>query len=98
MAKQRETSKPAAPRARSAKEIEADLAASRQRLAGTIDELAFRAQPKEIAKRQVEGLKLAANDATRTPDGELKTEKIAGAVGGAGAFLLLLGLLRRARG
>lgn len=84
-------------RVRSQKEIEADLAATRQRLAGTIDELAFRAQPKEVAKRQVEGLKLAANDATRTPDGELKTDKVAAGVGGLGAVLLLLGLIRRAR-
>ena len=65
------------PAPKNAKEIEAELQASRQRLASTIDELAFRAQPKEVAKRQVEGLKM---------------------VGGAGAFLLVLGLLRRLRG
>lgn len=81
---------------KSAKEIEADLAATRQRLAGTIDELAFRAQPKELAKRQVETLKLALNDQTRTPDGELKTEKLAFGLGGLGTVLLLLGLIRRA--
>lgn len=99
MAKQRDKSATsAAPRARSAQQIEADLAATRQRLAGTIDELAFRAQPKEVAKRQVESLKLAANDATHTPEGDLKTDKIAAAVGGFGAFALLLGLVRRARG
>ncbi|MDE9366311.1 DUF3618 domain-containing protein [Luteipulveratus sp. YIM 133132] len=85
-------------RTRSEQEIEADLAATRQRLAGTIDELAFRAQPKEIAKRQVEGVKLAANDATRTPDGELRHDKVAGMLGGFGAVALLLGLIRRARG
>lgn len=85
-------------RARTAKEIEADLAASRNRLAGTIDELAFRAQPKEIANRQTESLKLAVNDATHDPDGELNNEKVATILGGVSGFLLLLGLIRRARG
>ncbi|YAL84229.1 DUF3618 domain-containing protein [Dermacoccaceae bacterium W4C1] len=85
-------------RARSAKEIEADLAATRNRLAGTIDELAFRAQPKEVAKRQVETLKLAANDATHTPEGEVDEQKVSTILGGVGGFLLLLGIVRRIRG
>ncbi|XAS77828.1 DUF3618 domain-containing protein [Dermatophilaceae bacterium Sec6.4] len=87
-------SKPAAP---TAKDIEADLAASRERLASTIDELAFRAQPKEIARRGAEDVKLKVNAATRTPDGNLATDKIGYAVGGIGAVSLLLGLIRRAR-
>lgn len=86
------------PRQRSAKEIEAELAATRNRLAGTIDELAFRAQPREIAKRQVETAKLKVADVTQTPDGELDSQKVAGILGGTGAVLLLLGLIRRARG
>lgn len=86
------------PRQRTAKEIEADLAATRNRLAGTVDELAFRAQPKEVAKRSVEDTKLKVNDATHTPDGELDNDKVAGILGGAGGFILLLGLIRRARG
>lgn len=81
----------------SAKQIEADLAASRARLAGTIDELAFRAQPKELAKRQAEGVKLKLNDATRTPDGSLDNQKVGKALGATGGVLLLLGLIRRAR-
>ncbi len=84
-------------KAPTAKEIEADLAASRERLASTIDELAFRAQPREIVRRSAEGAKLKVNDATRTPSGDLQTEKIGYAVGGVGAFSLLLGLIRRAR-
>lgn len=87
-------SKPEAP---TAKDIEADLTASRERLASTIDELAFRAQPKEIVRRSTEGAKLKVNELTRTPDGELATEKIGYAVGGVGAVSLLLGLIRRAR-
>lgn len=89
---------PAKPAARSPKEIEADLAATRERLAGTIDELAFRAQPKEIAKRQVEGVKLKVNDFTHTPDGQLNSKKIGIVVGGVAVVLVTFGLLRRARG
>ncbi|TWE07838.1 DUF3618 domain-containing protein [Rudaeicoccus suwonensis] len=84
--------------ARSAKEIEADLAATRERLASTVDELAFRAQPKELAKRSVEDVKLKANDLTHTPDGQLNTEKLGKVLGGVSVTLLALGLLRRARG
>ncbi|NHN55741.1 DUF3618 domain-containing protein [Calidifontibacter sp. DB0510] len=82
----------------SAKQIEADLQATRERLAGTIDELAFRARPQEIAKRQVESVKLKADDTLRTADGDLRQDKLATILGGASAGLLLLGLLRRARG
>ncbi|GGB16371.1 hypothetical protein GCM10011492_02640 [Flexivirga endophytica] len=89
---------PAKPATRSAKDIEADLAATRERLTGTIDELAFRAQPKELAKRQVEGAKLKVGGFTHTPDGELNTQKLGFALGGVAAVLLTLGILRRARG
>jgi Protein of unknown function (DUF3618) len=85
-------------RAKTAKEIEADLAATRNRLAGTIDELAFRAQPKELAKRQTEEIKLAVHDATHTPDGELDTKKVGTIVGGLVAAVVLIALIRRARG
>lgn len=88
----------AKPATRSPKEIEADLAATRERLAGTVDELAFRAQPKEIAKRSVEDAKLAVNDLTHTPDGQLNEKKLAVGLGAVSAVLLTLGILRRARG
>lgn len=89
---------PAKPATRSAKEIEADLAATRERLAGTIDELTFRAQPKELAKRGVEDAKLKVGGFTHTPDGELDTQKLAMVLGGVAALLLTIGLVRRARG
>lgn len=82
---------------KTAKQIEAELAASRSRLAGTIDELAFRAQPKEIAKRQTEGARLALTDATRTADGDLRQDRVAMGLGGVGAFMLLVGLAKRLR-
>ncbi|RNI21323.1 DUF3618 domain-containing protein [Flexivirga caeni] len=89
---------PAKPATRSAKEIEADLAATRERLAGTIDELAFRAQPKELAKRQMEDVKLTLGGITHTPGGELNTQKLAMMLGGVSVVLLTVGLLRRSRG
>lgn len=89
---------PTKPATRSAKDIEADLAATRERLAGTIDELTFRAQPKELAKRQVEDVKLKVSAFSHTPDGELDTQKLAFGLGGVAVVLLTLGLLRRARG
>ncbi len=95
MADKADAKKPKPP---TAKQVEADLAASRQRLASTVDELAFRAQPKEIAKRQTESAKLKVNDLTRTPEGELDHGKIGVILGGVGVALLALGLLRRVRG
>ena len=50
-------------------EIEADIAATRARLASTIDELAVRAQPKEIARRQADSAMVKLNEATHTPTG-----------------------------
>ena len=82
---------------KTAKQIEAELAASRSRLAGTIDELAFRAQPKEIAKRQTESARLALTDATRTADGDLRQDRVAMGLGGVGAFMLIVGLAKRLR-
>lgn len=89
---------PAKAATRSVKQIEADLAATRERLAGTIDELAFRAQPKELVKRQVEDVKLKVGGFTHTPDGQLNTQKLAIVAGGVAAVLLTIGLIRRARG
>ncbi len=95
MADKAATKKPKPP---TAKQIEADLEASRKRLATTVDELAFRAQPKEIAKRQVESVKLKAGELTHTPDGELDNGKVGVIIGGVGVVLLLVGLMRRVRG
>ncbi|MGH3472479.1 MAG: DUF3618 domain-containing protein [Nocardioidaceae bacterium] len=43
--------------ARTPDQIAADIAETRNRLAGTIDQLVYRAQPKTIAKRKAESLK-----------------------------------------
>lgn len=74
---------------RSTEQIEADIAATRARLAATVDELVDKAHPKNVAKRQVESARAQVFDA----DGRLRTQKLI-AVGGAAVgvigFLLLL--------
>ena len=45
--------------------IEQDIQAARARLEGTVNELAYRAQPQVIAQRQVQGLRLRLAAATR---------------------------------
>ena len=91
------TSKPTAEGNRSVEQIEADIAAARQRLAGTVDELHTRTAPQEIARRQVASLRTRFTEATRTESGELRTERIA-ALAAASVALIGLGLLRRRRG
>jgi MYXO-CTERM domain-containing protein len=71
-------------------QIEAEIEATRNRLAGTVDELAVRVQPKEIARRSVQDAKDKVQAATHTEDGSLRTERVV-AVGGA--FAVLAGLV-----
>ncbi len=49
--------------------LEQDIQATRARLEGTINELAYRAQPQVIAQRQAQGLRLKLDAATHTDDG-----------------------------
>ncbi len=77
--------------------IEADIEATRARLAGTVDELAVRVHPKELARRGTEGAKEKARAAITTPQGQLRVERIA-AVAGAALSLLVLAIWRRRRG
>ena len=74
-------------------QIEADIEATRTRLVGTVDELATRVQPNEIARRSAEDAKAKLQAATHTEDGSLRTERVA-AVGGAAALLVALAGLR----
>lgn len=80
---------------RSIKEIEADQAANRDRLARTVDELALRVSPSEFKRRQVEKVKAMANDAAFTPEGEVRYDRVSGGLGGVAAVALLLGAARR---
>lgn len=76
--------------------LEADIAVRRERLARTIDELTAKARPQAIARRQAESAKARFAAATQTPDGDLRTERIAALVLAALA-LVTLGVLRRRR-
>ncbi|MFD7154371.1 DUF3618 domain-containing protein [Kribbella sp. GL6] len=76
-------------KARTAEQIEADIAATRERLASTVDELVDRANPKAVLERQVEQAKSQVFD----EDGQLRTQKIvavAGAVVGVVGVLLVI--------
>ncbi|HEX6054428.1 MAG TPA: DUF3618 domain-containing protein [Intrasporangium sp.] len=77
--------------------IERDIEAARARLEGTVNELAYRAQPQVIAQRQVQSLKLRLNEATHTPDGSLRVERVAAVATAVVAFVVVVGLLRRRR-
>jgi hypothetical protein len=82
---------------RSAAEIEADLAATRERLAETVDSLAARVQPRVLASRGADRAKLTV----MTPDGTLRTERLirlgVAVTGVVGALTLLRYLMRRSR-
>lgn len=80
---------------RSTAQIEAEIATTRERLARTIDELAFRAQPRNIVRREVGSAKAAFTRATHNEDGSLRTERITTVLGASAAVLLGIGLLRR---
>ena len=72
-------------------QIEADIAATRARLASTVDELVDKAHPKNVVKRQVEQARAQVYDA----DGRLRTQKLV-AVGGAAVSVIgVLLLVRR---
>lgn len=87
---------------RPTKEIEAEIAATRSRLARTVDELAYRVSPdtlKSKAKARVDNkintLVGRAKGTVVDPDGDLRLEAIAKALGGVAAGALALGVLRR---
>lgn len=75
---------------RSVAEIEADIEAARNRLATTVDHLAYAAKPQQIARRQVDSAKASLTSATRTESGELRVERV---VAAAVAVLALIGLV-----
>lgn len=79
-------------------QLETELAERRDHLSTTIDELVTRLRPEEIARRQVESARVKFAELTRTPDGELRTELLAGVLGAVAVVLLGSGLLRRRRG
>ena len=77
------------PRPGTIRELEADIAARRDRLARTVDELAHKATPRAILQRQAEAAKARFADATMTPEGDLRVERIAAVVA---VVVLVVGL------
>jgi Protein of unknown function (DUF3618) len=75
--------------------IEAEIAVTRAHLASTIDELTIRTRPREILRRQKESVKAKFVDATHTPDGDLRVERLGAIVVAGSAVLLVLAILHR---
>ncbi len=72
--------------------LEAELEETRERLAGTIDQLLYRAHPKTIVSREVAGVKAYFVDPAT---GEPRTENILKVVGGVVATIAVFALIRR---
>lgn len=81
---------------RSMAQIEAELAASRVRLAGTVDELVARVQPRRLVDDQLDSLKRTLRDQVIDEHGDLRGERVAAALGAMSLMLLGMGLIRRA--
>ncbi|MBC7559926.1 MAG: DUF3618 domain-containing protein [Dermatophilaceae bacterium] len=75
--------------------IEAEIAQTRAHLASTIDELAVRAQPREIVRRQTESVKAKVVESTHTPEGELRVERVGAIAAAVAAVLVVLAVLHR---
>lgn len=71
--------------------IESDIELTRERLASTIDQLAYRTSPKTIAKREVNQVKAYFVG----PDGAPRTENIVKVVGGVAGVVVLFALVRK---
>lgn len=57
--------------------LEGEVAARRERLARTVDELVAKATPKAVLQRQAEAARARVADAVQTPEGELRVERVA---------------------
>jgi hypothetical protein len=68
--------------------IESDIEVTRERLASTIDQLAYRASPKTIAKREVGQVKSFFVDANGPRTGNIL--KVAGGLAGTVAVFVLI--------
>ena len=75
--------------------LEHEIEETRQRLAGTIDQLLYRASPKTIVGRQVTSIKAHYVD---LETGRPRTDNILKTVGGVVGVVALLVVVRRAAG
>lgn len=83
--------------ARSPRQIEADIEATRTRLANTIDELAYRAKPGVITNRQKDAAVVKLQETFTTPNGDLRIERVATVIVVVAA-IVGLAVYRRVRG
>ncbi len=71
--------------------LESDIEATRERLAATIDQLAYRASPKTIVRREVNGIKAHFVDAQGNP----RTDNILKVAGGVVGFVAFVVVMRK---
>lgn len=72
--------------------LEREMDEIRDRLAGNIDQLVYRANPKTIVNREIDQVKAFFVD----PDsGETRTDNIVKIVGGVAGFVALIVLIRK---
>jgi hypothetical protein len=71
--------------------IESDIELTRERLASTIDQLAYRTSPKTIAKREVGQIK----GFFVSPDGKPRQDNILKVVGGVAGAVAVFALIRK---
>lgn len=77
---------PNGQRSRTPAQIEADIEATRLRLQGTVDAIADRVSPKNVARRALESVTAQFVE----PDGSLRTSRVAAAGAGLAAVVGLL--------
>ncbi len=80
-----------APSEASPSTLEGEIEATRERLAATIDQLAYRASPKTIVRREINGLKAHFVDAQGNP----RTDNILKVVGGVVGFAVFVVVVRK---
>lgn len=71
--------------------LESEIEATRERLADTIDQLAYRASPKTIARREIASLKAVYV----APDGSPRTDNMLKTAGAVVGFVALVVALRK---
>lgn len=78
-------------KAKDTSSLEQEIEATRDRLAGTIDQLIYRASPKTIVGREIASLKALFVDV----EGQPRTENILKVVGGLAGTITLLVVIRK---
>jgi hypothetical protein len=71
--------------------LESEIEATRARLAATIDQLAYRASPRTILRREINGFKAHFVDAQGNP----RTDNILKVAGGALGFVVFVVVMRK---